>query len=58
MNEEALGKKIKALRISNGLTQIQVAQALGVTPALKDRIFMLTDEKKEKLMKTLDIWVD
>ena len=28
MNEEALGKKIKALRISNGLTQIQVAQAL------------------------------
>lgn len=105
MNEEALGKKIKALRISNGLTQIQVAQALGVTPgyisnvennrvamslrvliyyakltgvtldylvgmvdsdyqktalnnALKDRILKLTEEKKEKLMKTLDIWVD
>ena len=33
-------------------------QETALDNALKDRIFMLTDEKKEKLMKTLDIWVD
>lgn len=105
MNEEALGKKIKALRIANGLTQVQVSQALGVTPgyisnvennrvamslrvliyyakltgvtldylvgmvdvdyretaldnALKERMVRLSDVNKEKLMKTLDLWLD
>lgn len=32
MDEKTLGKKIQALRIANGLTQVQVAKALGVTP--------------------------